>query len=143
MLSNGQLGLIDFGQTRRLTNTERRSLARVVAAIGSPDSHAIAETMRGAGFRLSRDDNDEDYVDYAEIFFNSDQGRFALGLATPQLYFGHLMTKNALVEIPDAAIFVARTSFLFRGLGTTMMNEKSFVETARRWRPYAAAAIDQ
>lgn len=103
-LDDGRLGLIDYGQTRRLTNEERMGLSRIVAAIGQgSDDSIIASAMRDLGFALERDDDDKMLVKYGKIFFDSDQEGAEAGYATPQHYFESLMKENRLINIPDSA----------------------------------------
>jgi aarF domain-containing kinase len=103
-LDDGRLGLIDYGQTRRLTDEERIKLSRIVAAIGQGcDDSTIATAMRDLGFSLERDDDDKMLVKYGKIFFDSDQEGAELGFATPQHYFESLMKENSLKNIPDSA----------------------------------------
>jgi aarF domain-containing kinase len=103
-LDDGRLGLIDYGQTRRLSDDERLGLAKVVSVLGQDSPfHAIAKAMREAGFRTEVEYDDAIMVKYAKLFFDSDQESEDQGFATPQLYFVSLMAKNALTNIPDAA----------------------------------------
>ena len=102
-LPDGRLGLIDFGQTRRLLDTERLALAKVIVALGTEaEPTLIAESMQKAGF-IAEDNNDHAmWVKYATLFFDSDLESQRLGFPTPQLYFVSLMEENPLTEIPDA-----------------------------------------
>lgn len=64
-LDGGRLGLLDYGQTTRLTDDERIKYSRVVSAIGSQASASqIAEAMRQAGFR-TRTNGDTVLAEYA------------------------------------------------------------------------------
>jgi aarF domain-containing kinase len=102
-MPDGRLALIDYGQTRRLSDKERLSLARVIVAVGTcADSSIVAQSMQAAGF-IARDNNDNEmWMKYATLFFDSDLESQRLGFMTPQLYFVDLMEKNPLIEIPDA-----------------------------------------
>lgn len=103
VLDDGKLGLIDFGQTKRITDEERLGVARVVAAVG--DSHPddiIAESMRHLGFRTKWNKNDA-LAKYAALFFDSDVQGKLLGCATPQMYFSLLTKMDPLIHVPDVA----------------------------------------
>jgi aarF domain-containing kinase len=101
---DGRLGLIDYGQTRRLTENERLGMAKVVASLGQEcDNATIASAMRELGFSVEREPDDTMMVKYANIFFDSDQEGSDLGFATPHHYFSSLMAENPLTSIPDAA----------------------------------------
>ena len=102
-LPDGRLGLIDYGQTRRLSDKERLALARVVVAIGTfAKPVEVAEAMQAAGFVARDNDDHEMWSKYAALFFDSDLESQRLGFMTPQLYFVNLMEKNPLIVIPDA-----------------------------------------
>jgi aarF domain-containing kinase len=139
-LTDGRLGLIDFGQTRQLSDDERFNLSRVVVALAeNAPSLEIASSMQAAGFS-ARDNADNDmWTKYATLFFDSDTESQRLGFATPQLYFASLMERNPLTDIPDAFIFVARVSFLFRGMGTGIGIKP--VKTSKYWLREAKAAL--
>jgi len=54
LLKNGKLGLIDFGQTRILTNEKRLKVAKLIAAVAARDEVATADFAYEAGFRTKR-----------------------------------------------------------------------------------------
>ena len=111
--------------------------------------------MRALGFQTKKDDA-EMLVRYAKLFFDSDMEARKWGCATPQEYLLKLAELDPLEKVPDSAgrhsllmkasctshlcvkVFVARTSFLFRGMGS-LVNEQ--VETAKRWKKHAKAAL--
>jgi aarF domain-containing kinase len=103
ILNDGRLGLIDFGQTKRITDDERLGVARVVEAVGNGESNGnIADAMRRLGFRTKLD-NDEVLARYAALFFDSDSEGKQLGCATPQMYFSKLNKMDQLIHVPDVA----------------------------------------
>lgn len=137
-LDDGKLGLIDFGQTMILTNAERLSYARIVAAVGGKASDdETAEAMRQAGFR-SKTNASGALAAYAGLFFDSDHISKAKGFATPQHYFESLMESDPLIVLPDSAIMVARCSLLFRGAGSALSIQ---VQTSSNWLKHAEAAL--
>lgn len=102
-VGDGRLGLIDYGQTRRLDDNDRIAFARVIVEVSrGTNTTAIADSMRKSGFATS-DPDDKIMVKYANIFFDSDLEAKRLGFATPQQYFASLMMANRLTCIPDAA----------------------------------------
>lgn len=140
-LGCGRLGLIDYGQCRTLTRHDRLALAAVVAELGKsgPDNKDIANAMRDFGFR-SRDNNDEIIAKNAALYFDSDSEGRKMGCATPQTYLQHLNDIDPIAEVPDAAVFVARTSFLFRGLGALLQQQ---LHTSKRWSKHAHIALEE
>lgn len=161
-LSNRKLGLIDYGQTRRLTTSERLSFARVVLALGSEPINVteVSEAMRNSGFE-TKSGNDEVTAKYGALFFDDDSDSKRTGCATPQIYLMKLTSIDPLTTVPDAAgkspshtslllfalekvsytlitVFVARTSWMFRGMGS-MLNEQ--IRTSKRWSKHAHEAL--
>lgn len=108
VLDDGRLGLIDYGQTRRLQDHDRLAMARVVVELGYESRGRVenvknlAGAMRDAGFTTLRN-RDEILRKYALLFFDSDRDSVVEGFATPQLYFANLMATDPLVHVPDPA----------------------------------------
>jgi aarF domain-containing kinase len=103
VLDDGRLGLIDYGQTRRLEDFDRLAMARVVVKLGDGSaSKDVAIAMREAGFTTRRN-SEEMLRKYALLFFDSDRDSVLDGFATPQLYFASLMATDPLVHVPDPA----------------------------------------
>jgi aarF domain-containing kinase len=91
----------------------------VVIRYSATNASDISKAMMKFGF-LSRDSNDENMAHFGALYFDSDAEGKILGYATPQKYLMHLNVIDPMVEVPDPAVFVARTSFLFRGLGALL-----------------------
>lgn len=102
-LGDGSLGLIDYGQTKSITDEERVGVSRVVLAIGNQSPvPVLAKAMRDLGFRTERDDDDV-LAKYAALFFDSDTEGQKMGCPTPQSYFKTLTEMDPLLEVPDIA----------------------------------------
>lgn len=102
-LSDGSLGLIDYGQTKSISQEEKIAVSRIVQAIGNQASTSeIATAMRDLGFR-TRNDNDDALAKYAALFFDSDTEGKRMGCPTPQSYFKKLTEMDPLIEVPDVA----------------------------------------
>jgi aarF domain-containing kinase len=102
-MPDGTLGLIDYGQTKSISEEERLRIAQVVAALGEvSNEQEIAKRMRDLGFKTKFND-DKILAKYAALFFDSDIDAKAMGCATPQLYFAKLTTADPLVHVPDVA----------------------------------------
>lgn len=141
VLDCGKLGLIDYGQTRDLTKHDRLALAAVICALGRThvDKHEVSKAMNELGFK-TRCNNEENLANFAALYFDSDIAGKKLGYATPQKYLQHLNTIDPMVDVPDPAVFVARTSFLFRGLGALLQQQ---LHTSQHWKHHAKMALDR
>jgi aarF domain-containing kinase len=166
-LKNGQLGLIDYGQTKSITSEERMGISRIILALGTGASDAvISNAMRELGFE-TKFNSDTILAKYAAIFFDSDIEGKKTGCATPQEYFKALTIADPLVQVPDVAgkvgskcmypflfvekhfsdvvssipllVFVARSSFILRGMGTLLDKQ---IQTSMRWKVFAAQALE-
>ena len=153
------LGLIDYGQTKAITDKERLGVARVILALGGEeeinDNHSpsssnnndsntkverVATAMRDLGFVTKRNDS-KVLAQYAGLFFDSDEdGKRLYDCATPQSYFKLLTELDPLVEVPDVAVFVARCGFILRGMGTILGKQ---IKTSKRWSVYARQALEE
>jgi len=134
-LSSGKLGLIDYGQCKTLSDIDRQALRKIISHLGSPkvDEVEIAKAMLDFGFSFKNDDKDI-IRQTANLFFDSDAYRRKVGCATTQEYLLYLQKRNPFENVPDAAVFVARASFLFRGLGSLLGLE---VHTSQHWAKHA------
>jgi aarF domain-containing kinase len=146
LLNNGMLGLIDYGQTRVLSRDDRLAYSRVIAEIARDDETGeyddrVAQAVREAGFTAKNNSDASSLSQYAQIFFDSDVRGSILGFSSPQHYFASLNEANPLVTIPETAIFIARTSFLFRGLGGAFGGGP--IRTSKRWAKHAEQAMAQ
>ena len=151
------LGLIDYGQTKALTDKERLGVARVILALGGEgesdddddDSlsengntkvERVATAMRNLGF-VTKHNSSKVLAQYAGLFFDSDEdGKRLYDCATPQSYFKLLTELDPLVEVPDVAIIVARCGFILRGMGTLLGKQ---IKTSKRWSVYAKQALKE
>lgn len=46
LLDDGRIGLIDFGQVKRITNLERQYLARLIVALAQEDKPKVCSLMK-------------------------------------------------------------------------------------------------
>ena len=115
-----------------LSETERHALCTIVTELGARkvNEDNVAKAMHTFGFRFENGRNDT-ITNTARLFFDSDAGRREVNCPTPQSYLMHLQKENTMTVCPDPAVFVARTSFLFRGFGSLMGME---IHTSQHWK---------
>ena len=104
-LDNGRIGLIDYGQTRRIDDSLRKAFANIVVTLheDGDNQHNIATAMENAGFKLKDPTDHRTMAHYSSLMFDSDIVSEKMGYSTPQEYFEDLMDNNPLVEMPDAS----------------------------------------
>ncbi len=105
-LSNGQLGLIDYGQCYTLSDKDRLTFASLFQELGSDlediDTSMVASTMRNLGFMFKYEKEDV-MTEMAKLLFDNDTARIKLGLPTPQELLMHLNSQDQMVAVPDPA----------------------------------------
>lgn len=130
-----RLGLIDFGQCKRLTPDEQVQVARLVVSVAEDQSNeAIAAAFRGLGVQ-TKNDSTEFLADFARLMF---------GPLKPH-HMSHgwhqkLHDLDRIVYFPKELSMVYRTSLLLRGLSLSLQVNTSIGE---KWRHHAQAAIDR
>eukprot|EP00531_Pseudo-nitzschia_arenysensis_P009620 CAMPEP_0116122852 /NCGR_PEP_ID=MMETSP0329-20121206/4433_1 /TAXON_ID=697910 /ORGANISM="Pseudo-nitzschia arenysensis, Strain B593" /LENGTH=704 /DNA_ID=CAMNT_0003616723 /DNA_START=143 /DNA_END=2257 /DNA_ORIENTATION=+ len=145
--SSSLLGLIDYGQTKIITDDERLGVAKVILALGENNgkdaaakTEVVANAMRDLGFSTQKNDS-KVLEQYAGLFFDSDEiGKKLYDCPTPQTYFKLLTELDPLVNVPDVAIFVARCGFILRGMGSILGKQ---IKTSERWSVYAKEALNE
>jgi aarF domain-containing kinase len=131
VLSDGRLGLIDYGQCKTLTKDECFCLSKIMHQLGQDtiNDEEVANAMKEFGFIFTNDRVDI-IRETAQLFFDTDSGRKKVACSNPQEYLVHLQSLNRFTNVPDAAVFVARMSFLFRGMGLLLGVD---IHTSKHW----------
>lgn len=134
-LPSGRLGLIDYGQCKILRDDDRTALSRIIYLLGAPDvdEDEVSSAMKDFGFTFENDRADI-ITQTANLFFDSDSKRRDVGCYSTQDYLQYLQARNSFLDVPDAAVFVARASFLFRGMGSLLGMD---VRTSKYWAKHA------
>lgn len=65
------MGLIDYGQSKKLTDSLRVRFARLVLAMHSGDSCAVASALRGLGIETQRQGEPETVAKLAYSMFDT------------------------------------------------------------------------
>lgn len=124
LLPDGRIGILDFGQTKRLSTAQRTALARLVIALAAADAAAVASAMAAAGFAVQAADGGQpsaaDVAALGFIIFDTRRLPEALGddanpLTSP------LLRRNRLAGLGGGGFngglyMVIRTMTLLRSL---------------------------
>jgi aarF domain-containing kinase len=135
LLNDGRLGLIDYGQFKVLSEKERIAVSKIIKEIGidhisNINKGAVKQAMVDVGFRFRYNKDDDVIRRIASLFFDSDGEKSEFGFPSPQEYLLYLQSREPILHIPDSVVFIARCSFLFRGM-SALLGEQ--VRTAHRW----------
>lgn len=129
-----KLGLIDYGQCKRLTPAERERVAKLILSVANGESDDnIATRFRELGIRTKND----------STLFLADFARLMFGPFQPQ-HLKHdwhrkLHRQDQVVYFPNELSMVYRASLLLRGLA---MSFQLNVSVGEQWRDHAQASID-
>jgi aarF domain-containing kinase len=129
-----KLGLIDYGQCKRLTPTERQMVANLILSVANDESDdVIASRFRALGIK-TKNDSTPFLASFAKLMF----GPF-LPQHLKHDWHRHLHQMDQVMYFPNELSMVYRASLLLRGLA---MSFQLNVSVGELWRDHAQAAID-
>eukprot|EP00930_Biecheleria_cincta_P058136 TRINITY_DN43989_c0_g1_i1.p1 TRINITY_DN43989_c0_g1~~TRINITY_DN43989_c0_g1_i1.p1 ORF type:complete len:577 (+),score=81.20 TRINITY_DN43989_c0_g1_i1:32-1732(+) len=142
MLPDGRVGLIDFGQCKRITDKDREALAHLFAELASapPDldvsqaaDERIARAFQATGVRSKN--SEADFLAFLpRLFFCSIQSKWL----EPGYLKGKL-SRDRVETMPTHVIMVYRSAMLLRGLCLTMQHNISVADV---WGVWASRWLD-
>mmetsp|Transcript_5827 Transcript_5827/g.10743 ORF Transcript_5827/g.10743 Transcript_5827/m.10743 type:complete len:561 (-) Transcript_5827:18-1700(-) len=138
LLPDGRIGLIDFGQCKRLTDEQRAGLAELFAALAA--APAALDASQAADARIA--------TAFEALGVRTVHGDRRFLAFVPRLMFGSLrpewldrsylkemLTRDNIELLPTHVIMAYRASMLLRGLCLTMQKN---VSVADAWGAWAA-----
>lgn len=132
-LADGRVGLIDYGQCKRLTPEPRRAIAELMVKVADQAPYAeVAAAFRRVGVRTEKG-GDEFLGKMATLMF----GRVTLEMLEPS-WHRELHKSDKIVHFPPELLMVHRVALILRGLSVALRQNLSVAEL---WRPHAAAAL--
>jgi len=142
MLQSGRLGLIDYGNVKRLVPPQRALLGELMIALASEQRDVVVKSAQRLGFK-TRYSNADVIFRYAQLWFDRDDAQsMSLPGQEPttniQVYLERLNALDPLITTPEAYLMAARNSFLMRGIGTHLGLQ---LRMAQRWRCFAETAV--
>lgn len=136
MLPDGRLGLIDYGQVKRLSEDDRLQLARLIVALARDDKAAVVHLMAEAGFKTKR--MDPHVLERIAVLFYDRDSKDVIGNLNVQTYLESLEARDPIVAMADQFIMAGRLAMLMRGMGTMLAYP---ISIAQAWRPIAEQVI--
>eukprot|EP00040_Diaphanoeca_grandis_P013955 m.70541 g.70541 ORF g.70541 m.70541 type:complete len:546 (-) comp24239_c0_seq2:163-1800(-) len=133
LMEGDKLGLIDYGQCKRLDKTARRNIAACIVAVseGHTDEE-VATAMRNVGFK-TKNDNASFYASFAQLLF----GHIQVEMLDPAWHVA-LNKKDRIVTFPPEMIMVYRVAALLRGLALSLQYDISIGDA---WCAHAKEAL--
>lgn len=132
-MADGRLGLIDYGQCKRISQRERCTIADLVLAVADDAPAAeVASALRACGM-VTENDNDEFMAKFARLLFGKLQPHHM------QREWHHsLHRSDKIVEFPPCLIMLYRMATILRGLALTFRYN---ISVAEHWRTAAIGAV--
>ncbi|CAM6128703.1 unnamed protein product [Calypogeia fissa] len=135
--SKGKVALLDYGQTKELTQEIKLGFAKVVVGLANNNRDEIVEALNELGIGTTSISNDlEDKKVLAQLLFDTKLPH-GWKMASP---FGEnsILKAISVEKLPQELFFVIRTAQLLRGLSVGMDLPFS---TSQEWKPLAEAAL--
>lgn len=115
LMPDGRLGLVDYGQVKRLGLEERIVYAKLIIAINRGDREEVVRLMRDeVGFRTTR--MDSDIIWRSAVFFNCRDSDDILEGKNVSEFMEWLEQADPVKKINDEYVMVGRVSVLLRGM---------------------------
>jgi len=132
------LGLIDYGQVKRLSKEMRHIFAKLIVALDDDNKDEIVSLMTQAGMKTYYMDPEVIYLyarlNYAEITEQILKGRHI------QTVMEDLEKADPIVDLPRDFLMVGRCSILLRGLALGLHQNRN---VATAWRPIAEKVLKE
>mmetsp|Transcript_54848 Transcript_54848/g.133197 ORF Transcript_54848/g.133197 Transcript_54848/m.133197 type:complete len:763 (-) Transcript_54848:185-2473(-) len=128
-----QLGLIDWGQCKRLDTDERARVAKLIVSVadGAPDE-VIASNFREMGIK-TKNDSTKFLAEFAKLMFGSFRPEHM-----SHSWHRKLHEMDRVTYFPNELSMVYRTSLLLRGLA---MSFQFNVSVGEKWYNHATRAL--
>jgi aarF domain-containing kinase len=123
-----QLGLIDFGQCKRLSRSEQVRIARFLLAVANKESdETIADCFRALGVKTKRNSTNH-LAKFAKLMFGPLESHHL-----DHKWHREMHQEDSITYFPNELGMVYRTSMLLRGLALSLQMN---VSVAEEWREY-------
>lgn len=136
-ISRKKIGLLDWGQMKRMPESSVYQFAKMVEAITSKNQTEILKNFYALGIRVS-DTSDTDFVE--KMALTMLDTKKVPGLVIDPFSKDSSIGKNTVAAMPSDFYFLVRTVQLMRGIAYAFDLDYSL---AQSWIPYAKKAIER
>lgn len=115
LMPDGRLGLVDYGQVKRMTVEDRIIYAKIIIAISRGNKKEVVRLMTDeVGFRTKT--MNEDIIYRTAVFFNCrDSEDVTMGMNVSE-FMEYLENNDPVEQINDEFVMAGRVSVLLRGM---------------------------
>ena len=116
LLNDGRLGLIDYGQVKRLDLNDRVKYAKLILALARDDREEIVRLyFDELGTKTKHRRADTAYR--AACFWSDRDTPDVLGNHNIATFIDSLEAEDPMIQLPEAYIMASRVSVMLRGMG--------------------------
>mmetsp|Transcript_35815 Transcript_35815/g.39882 ORF Transcript_35815/g.39882 Transcript_35815/m.39882 type:complete len:572 (-) Transcript_35815:658-2373(-) len=138
LLSDGRIGMIDYGATKRFTRNERLSTCLIYAALARKDKQRLFDICKVGGYKSKYG---KPHVLYKLIQFGYDSwGKEVTGDKNIQQFIDDLKEEDPWEEVPDNFTMVKLMSIRLRALALGMNHP---VKCSQWWGPIAEEILQK
>lgn len=137
LVPDGRLGLIDYGQVKRISLGVRILMAKFIIAVSQQDQEAAIQALMDLGNR-SKYGNKEVGWRLASFWFDRNDEEIMMG-KNIQEFLDWCHARDPPTASCDDMVMIGRVSIMMRGLGNAFGLD---LRTARLWEPTARALLD-
>jgi aarF domain-containing kinase len=130
------IGLIDYGQVKRLSKETRHLFAKLLIALDDENKEEVVQLMQEAGMRTKRMDPEVLYL-FAKVGYDEINDKILEGKHV-QLFMEDLEARDPIIQLPTELLMASRCSILLRGLACALHQNRSVAST---WRPIAERVL--
>eukprot|EP00892_Ulva_mutabilis_P003003 jgi/Ulvmu1/12703/UM095_0007.1 len=132
VMDKGVVGLIDYGQSKQISDQERWTFARLIVALAKGDDLRISQALDAMGI----------VVESTETALVAQHGKNMFDTAGKMDVFSEdsVLKEAQITKFPKDYFLILRVVQLFRGLASHMDVEFS---TAKQWEPFAKRALNE
>ena len=131
------IGLIDYGQVKRLTKETRHLFAKLLIALDDENKEEVVKLMAEAGMRTKTMNPEVLYL-YAKVSYDEINDKILEGKHV-QLFMEDLEARDPIVQLPKELLMASRCSILLRGLACALHQNR---RVAKAWRPIAERVLE-
>ncbi|CAM9574178.1 unnamed protein product [Chrysoparadoxa australica] len=138
LMPDGRLGLIDYGQVKRLTRDERLHIARIYRGLLAQDKAGLRELAMSRGYK-SRSFDSEVIYKMTQFALDTD-GPSVMGNRNIQQFMDDMYSRDPWSATDAGVIMPSRATFMIRGIGLMLGHPVSMLD---HWGKLAESVLQE
>jgi aarF domain-containing kinase len=119
LLEDGRIGLLDYGQVKRIEREHRVRYARLIVALAADDREAVVRLhFEELGVRTLRMSSSVAYL--AAAFYHDRDSHDVTGGRDMVTFLEHIESLDPMVQLPEPYLLAMRGNMILRGVAKVM-----------------------